>query len=90
MITLFRHSERLDNTNKKKWIKSKRYKENKYDTPITPNGKKLAKKAYNSLYNSGFKEVDYIYCSPLTRCIQTCLEIKKQTNKKETKERYYD
>ena len=39
MITLFRHSERLDNTNKKKWIKSKRYKENKYDTPITPNGK---------------------------------------------------
>ena len=60
MITLFRHSERLDSTNKKKWIKSKRYKENKYDTPITPNGKKLAKKAYNKLYDSGYKDVDYI------------------------------
>ena len=42
MITLFRHSERLDSTNKNKWIKSKRYKENKYDTP---NGKKLVKKS---------------------------------------------
>ena len=86
MITLFRHSERLDSTNKNKWIKSKRYKENKYDTPITPNGKKLAKKAYNKLYDSGYKDVDYIYCSPLTRCIQTCLEIKKQIKKKVKKD----
>ena len=82
MKKLFRHSERLDNTNKKKWIKSKRYKENKYDTPITPTGKKLAKKAYNELYNSGYQEVDYIYCSPLTRCIQKSLKIKKQIKKK--------
>jgi broad specificity phosphatase PhoE len=82
MITLIRHSERLDNTNYKKWIKSKRFKENKYDTPITINGKKLAKKAYNKLFDSGYQNVDYIYCSPLTRCIQTCLEIKKEIKKK--------
>ena len=61
MITLIRHSERLDMKNNKKWIKSKRFKENKYDTPITPNGKKLAKKAYNKLFDSGYKNVDYIY-----------------------------
>ena len=82
MITLIRHSERLDVKNNKKWIKSKRFKENKYDTPITPNGKKLAKKAYNKLFDSGYKNVDYIYCSPLTRCIQTCLEIQKEIKKK--------
>lgn len=82
MITLIRHSERLDHTNNKKWIKSKRFKENKYDTPITINGKKLAKKAYNKLFDSGYQNVDYIYCSPLTRCIQTCLEIKKEIKKK--------
>lgn len=82
MITLIRHSERLDNTNNNKWIKSKRFTENKYDTPITSNGKKIAKTAYNKLYDSGYKNVDYLYCSPLTRCIQTCLEIKKEIKKK--------
>ena len=82
MITLIRHSERLDGTNNKKWIKSKRFKENKYDTPITINGKKIAKRAYNKLFDSGYQNVDYIYCSPLTRCIQTCLEIKKEIKKK--------
>lgn len=86
MITLIRHSERLDKTNNKKWIKSKRFKENKYDTPITINGKKLAKKAYNKLFDSGYQNVDYIYCSPLTRCIQTCLEIKKEIKKKTKKD----
>ena len=82
MIVLIRHSERLDHTNNKKWIKSKRFKENKNDTPITSNGKKLAKKAYNKLFDSGYQNIDYIYCSPLTRCIQTCLEIKKEIKKK--------
>ena len=43
MITYIRHSERLDRTDKKKWKRSKRYKENKYDTPITKNGEKIAK-----------------------------------------------
>lgn len=82
MITFIRHSERLDSTNKKKWQKSKRYKENKYDTPITRNGKTIAKKSYNKLYDSGYQNVDYIYCSPLTRCIETCLVIKKEIKKK--------
>lgn len=82
MITYIRHSERLDRTNTKKWKRSKRYKENIYDTPITKNGEKIAKKAINKLFDSGYKKVDYLYCSPLTRCIQTCLVIKKEIKKK--------
>ena len=82
MITYIRHSERLDRTDKKKWKRSKRYKENKYDTPITKNGEKIAKKAIKKLFESGYNKVDYLYCSPLTRCIQTCLVIKNHIKKK--------
>jgi broad specificity phosphatase PhoE len=82
MITLIRHSERLDSVNYKKWKRSKRYKENPNDTPITSNGKKIAKKSYNKLFDSGYQKVDYLYCSPLTRCIETCLVIKKEIKKK--------
>ena len=60
MITLMRHSEKLKNVNYKKWIKSKRYKENVYDTPITLNGKKIAKKAFQKLINSGYDNIDYL------------------------------
>ena len=77
-----RHSERQDRELPKKWKKSKRYKENKYDTPITKNGEKIAKRAILKLFDSGYKNIDYIYCSPLTRCIQTCLIAKEQIKKK--------
>ena len=86
MITLIRHSEKLKNVNKKKWERSKRFKENIYDTPITSNGKKIAKKAFNKLILQGYDNIDYLYCSPLTRCIQTCLVIKKIIKKKFKKE----
>lgn len=82
MITLIRHSERLDHTNVEKWKKSKRFKENKYDTPITKNGKIIAKNAIRTLFDSGYNNIDYIYCSPLTRTIQTCLILKNEIKKK--------
>jgi broad specificity phosphatase PhoE len=82
MITIMRHSERQDRELPKKWKKSKRYKENKYDTPITKNGEKIAKRAILKLFDSGYKNIDYIYCSPLTRCIQTCLIAKEEIKKK--------
>ena len=82
MIILIRHSERLDSVDYKKWKRSKRYKENIQDTPITNNGKKIAKKSYNKLFDSGYQQVDYLYCSPLTRCIQTCLVIQKEIKSK--------
>ena len=81
MIALIRHSERLDASNEKKWRRSKRFKENIFDTPITKNGEKIAEKAINQLFNSGYDKIDYLYSSPLTRCIQTSLVIQKEIKK---------
>jgi len=86
MIILIRHSERLDRTDPIKWKKSNRFKENMYDTPITLNGINIAKKAINKLFNSNFDKIDYIYCSPLTRCIETALIIKKEIYNKINKD----
>jgi len=84
MIAIIRHSERLDSTNEKKWKKSVRFKENPEDTPITKNGKKIAKEAINNIFNSDFDNIEYLYSSPLSRCIETSLIIKKEI-KTETK-----
>ena len=78
MIAFIRHSERLDLVNKNKWKNSKRYKENKYDTPITRNGKKIAEESMNKLLNLGFTNINYLYSSPFSRCIETCLVLKKK------------
>ena len=82
MITIIRHSERLDHVNKKKWEKSKRFKQNSLDTPITKKGDKIAINAINKILKKGYKNITYLYSSPLTRCIQTSLIIKKVIKKK--------
>ena len=82
MIALIRHSERLDRTDRKKWERSKRFKENENDTPITKKGKKLVINATKKLFKNNFDEVDVLYSSPLTRCVQTCLIIKNEIKKK--------
>ena len=82
MITIIRHSERLDFTNEKKWQKSKRFKQNSLDTPITKKGDKIAINAINKILKKGYKNITYLYSSPLTRCIQTSLIIKKIIKKK--------
>jgi len=83
MIYLLRHAERIDQSKnlkeKESWNNSKRYKNNLYDMPLSLNGitqaylniKKILKD-YNS--NSKF---DFIYSSPMTRCIQTSLQFQK-------------
>mgnify|MGYP006449016553 CR=1 FL=1 len=81
MIIYIRHSERLDSKNKLKWKRSKRYKENPEDTPITKEGIKIAEKKTNIILEK-MKDIDYIYSSPLTRCIETALVIKKSIKKK--------
>ncbi len=85
MIVYIRHSERLDIKNKKKWINSKRYKENQFDTPITKKGIKIAQDTTEKLIKK-MKDVDYIYSSPLTRCIQTSIIIKEIIKKKLNKD----
>jgi broad specificity phosphatase PhoE len=86
MIAYIRHSERLDHVDKKKWKNSKRYSENKYDTPITRNGIKIAKKSINKLLKLGYNKINYLYSSPFSRCIETCLVLKKEIKDKLNKD----
>jgi bisphosphoglycerate-dependent phosphoglycerate mutase len=81
MIYLLRHAERIDQSKdlkeKESWNKSLRYKNNLYDIPLSLNG---ITQAYNSVGKilKNFKgDFDYIYCSPMTRCVQSALQFQK-------------
>lgn len=82
MIWLIRHTERLLFEDEK-WQKSKRRLENKYDMPITNNGKKYLEKAVKEMIknDTNFDKIDYIYSSSMTRCVQTSFEIQKNIKK---------
>ena len=86
MIWLIRHTKRLL-TKQDKWVNSKRYKENNVDMPITNDGKEYVKQAVIEMIRTdkNFDKIEYIYCSPMTRCIQTAMvlqdSIKKLTKK---------
>jgi len=85
-IWVLRHGHRLDRDNKKKWENSKRFKENKNDTPLSEFGLKKATKSGEELIKKSKaiqkKEIKYIYCSPYTRCIQTAIQIIDVVKKK--------
>ncbi len=82
MIYLLRHAERIDLSKDQKekeiWNKSARCKTNLYDMPLSING---IEQAYNNIAKiipKNYKgDFNYIYCSPLTRCIQTALQFQK-------------
>ena len=81
MIYLLRHAERIDQSKdlkeKESWNKSLRYKNNLYDIPLSLNG---INQAYNNIGKilKNFKgDFDYIYCSPMTRCVQSALQFQK-------------
>jgi broad specificity phosphatase PhoE len=69
-ICLVRHGDRLDSNNYEEWQNSPRFKENSHDTPLSELGfsEILKLKGY-------IPEVDYIYTSPMTRCVQTALQL---------------
>jgi broad specificity phosphatase PhoE len=80
MLYLIRHSERLSQVNREKWEKMARYKINNKDDPITKNGKIIATKTMTDMCNSGkitAENIEYIYSSPLSRCIETSLIFQK-------------
>lgn len=82
MIYLLRHSERID-INKEKWKKTKRYKNNNFDPCLTENGKKIAiEQIKKLLFNVNVSDMDFIYSSPFTRCIETSLMFQKYVMKK--------
>ena len=81
MIYLLRHAERIDQSKDPKeresWNKSLRYKTNLYDIPLSLNG---INQAYNNIGKilKNFKgDFDFIYCSPMTRCVQSALQFQK-------------
>lgn len=86
MIYLLRHGERIDQSKEQKekdtWINSSRYKTNFYDIPLSMNGinqsyTKIGKILTKNSNSNSDCEFDYIYCSPMTRCIQTSLQFQK-------------
>jgi hypothetical protein len=84
MIYLIRHSERLSQIDREKWESSARYKINNKDDSITKNGKVLATTTMINMCKSGKiteKNIEYIYTSPFSRCIETSLLFQKVIKK---------
>ena len=81
MIYLIRHAERIDQSKdikeKKSWNKSLRYKTNLYDMPLSLNGINQAYLNIGKILKNFTNEFDFIYCSPMTRCIQSALQFQK-------------
>jgi broad specificity phosphatase PhoE len=87
MIYLLRHGERKnqsnDSTEIEKWKKSKRYKQNNYDVPLSNNGKKMCKSKITKILQKQITDktkIGYIYTSPYTRCVETAIEFQKTIN----------
>ena len=63
MKWIVRHSERID-FDIDKWEKHKRFKENRFDSPITNKGKKIARQAGEEIIKNdkNIDDITYIYC----------------------------
>jgi hypothetical protein len=68
-ICLVRHGDRFDSNNYEEWQNSPRFKENSHDTPLSGLGF-----AEILILKGHIPDVDYIYTSPMTRCVQTFLD----------------
>jgi bisphosphoglycerate-dependent phosphoglycerate mutase len=81
MIYLLRHAERIDQSKdlneKESWNKSLRYKNNLYDIPLSLNGVSQAYLKIGKILKNFKGDFDYIYCSPMTRCVQSALQFQK-------------
>lgn len=89
-LIYIRHGERpsmqYDNDIINKWKNSKRYKKNYLDEPLTDKGIiESFQTGINLVKLINIKNYDYIYSSPLERCMDTSIQIinaiKKQTGK---------
>ena len=81
MIYLIRHAERIDQSKDNKerefWNNSIRYKTNFYDVPLSLYGIQQAYNKISKILKNYTGDFDYIYCSPMTRCIQSALQFQK-------------
>jgi len=78
-LVYVRHGERPAFTDSQKeihkWKTSLRYKENKLDEPLTRRGKYESYLTGIELSKMKLRNIDYIYSSPMTRCIETSIAI---------------
>lgn len=83
-LWVLRHSHKLSYF-PEKWEKHPRYKENPFDEPLTQFGLSLAEKTGIMLAKKSKalkdNKIQYIYCSPFTRCIQTAIQVIKAVKK---------
>jgi bisphosphoglycerate-dependent phosphoglycerate mutase len=81
MIYLLRHAERIDQSKdskeKESWNKSFRYKTNLYDIPLSLYGITQAYNNFGKILKNFKGDFDFIYCSPMTRCVQSALQFQK-------------
>lgn len=81
MIYLLRHAERIDQSKDLKetdsWNKSIRCKTNLYDIPLSLSGINQAYLNIGKILKNFKGEFNFIYCSPMTRCIQSALQFQK-------------
>lgn len=73
-VYLQRHGERVG-FESDEWTKSSRYQENPFDPPLTEKG-------HTEIQNNikFMKGIEYIYSSPLTRCMESATEISNLLN----------
>lgn len=71
VLYLMRHGHRLDYADREAWRNHPRYKENALDTPLSDQGHAEAKSNAKIIK----EKLDYIYCSPMTRCVETAIDM---------------
>lgn len=81
MIYLLRHAERIDQSKdikeKEAWINSQRYRTNPYDIPLSLYGITQAYTNIGKVLKNFSGDFNFIYSSPLTRCVQSALQFQK-------------
>jgi hypothetical protein len=79
----FRHGHKFNTEYPSKWQKSRRCRENPFDPPLSSGGKENAQKLgreFVKLHKAkkiNLLNTQYIYSSPMTRCITTSIEVIK-------------
>jgi hypothetical protein len=81
MLTFVRHSKKAnyDKDSAEKWRRSKRYKQNQFDVPLSPDALDIANVEFPKFITHC--DYKYIITSPATRCIQTSIFMQKYIKK---------
>ena len=83
-IFICRHTDRLDKSKEKDyWFKGKRIKENPWDSPLSSTGIYNSKRMADKLMKkTDMTTIKYLYSSPISRCMETAINIVEKVYKK--------